>query len=92
MSEARRKPDSAPRGTAAVTPDASPDAARKPRHSPPAIDSDYERRPAARGPPPTSAPAAVPDFVQIKKLHELLTCGALTAEEFAALKRKVIAA
>jgi len=40
----------------------------------------------------TPAPAAVPDFVQIKKLHELLTCGALTAEEFAALKRKVIAA
>ena len=71
---------------------ASPDAARKPRPSPPAIDSDYERRPAARGPPPTPAPAAVPDFVQIKKLHELLTCGALTAEEFAALKRKVIAA
>ena len=76
-----------------MTPDASPDAARKPtRPSPPTIDSDYERRPAARGPPPTSAPAAVPDFVQIKKLHELLTCGALTAEEFAALKRKVIAA
>ena len=77
-----------------MTPDASPDAARKPRHSPPAIDSDYERRPAAARapPPPTPAPAAVPDFVQIKKLHELLTCGALTAEEFAALKRKVIAA
>ena len=94
MSEARRKPDSAPRGTAAVTPDASPDAARKPRHSPPAIDSDYERRPAAARapPPPTPAPAAVPDFVQIKKLHELFACGALTAEEFAALKRKVIAA
>ena len=74
-----------------MTPDASPDAARKPRPSPPTIDSDYERRPAAaRAPPP--APAAVPDFVQIKKLHELLTCGALTAEEFAALKRKVIAA
>ena len=90
--EARRKPDSEPR-SAAVTPDASPDAARKStRPSPPAIDSDYERRPAARGPPPTPAPAAVPDFVQIKKLHELLTCGALTAEEFAALKRKVIAA
>ena len=73
----------------AVTPDASPDAARKPRPSPPTIDSDYERRPAARGSP---LPPAVPDFVQIKKLHELLTCGALTAEEFAALKRKVIAA
>jgi len=89
--EARRKPGSAPRGTPAVTPDASPDAARKPRPSPPTIDSDYERRPAAAraAPPP---PAAVPDFVQIKKLHELLTCGALTAEEFAALKRKVIAA
>ena len=86
----RRKPDSEPR-SAAVTPDASPDAARKPRPSPPTIDSDYERRPAAAraAPPP---PAAVPDFVQIKKLHELLTCGALTAEEFAALKRKVIAA
>ena len=91
-SEARRKPDSAPRGAPAVTPDASPDAARKPRPSPPAIDSDYERRPAAVRPPPTPPPAAVPDFVQIKKLHELLTCGALTAEEFAALKRKVIAA
>jgi len=37
-------------------------------------------------------PPAVPDFVQIKKLHELFACGALTAEEFAALKRKVIAA
>ena len=86
---ARRKPDSAPRGAPAVTPDASPDAARKPRPSPPTIDSDYERRPAARGSP---LPPAVPDFVQIKKLHELLTCGALTAEEFAALKRKVIAA
>ena len=85
--EARRKPGSAPRGTPAVTPDASPDAARKPRPSPPT--SDYERRPAALGPTP---PPAVPDFVQIKKLHELLTCGALTAEEFAALKRKVIAA
>ena len=91
-SEARRKPDSAPRGAPAVTPDASPDAARKPRPSPPTIDSDYERRPAAARAPPTPAPAAVPDFVQIKKLHELLTCGALTAEEFAALKRKVIAA
>ena len=90
-SEARRKPDSEPR-SAAVTPDASPDAARKPRPSPPTIDSDYERRPAAARAPPTPAPAAVPDFVQIKKLHELLTCGALTAEEFAALKRKVIAA
>ena len=91
--EPRRKPDSEPR-SAAVTPDASPDVARKPRPSPPTIDSDYERRPAAARapPPPTPPPAAVPDFVQIKKLHELFACGALTAEEFAALKRKVIAA
>ena len=38
--------------------DASPDAARKPAPSPPTIDSDYERRPAAaRAAPP---PAAVP--------------------------------
>ena len=73
-----------------MTPDASPDAARKPRPSPPT--SDYERRPAAARAPPPPAPAAVPDFVQIKKLHELFACGALTAEEFAALKRKVIAA
>ena len=54
----------------------------------------YARVPTERGggPPPTPAPATVPDFVQIKKLHELFACGALTAEEFAALKRKVIAA
>ena len=79
-------------GTPAVTPDASPDAARKPRPSPPTIDSDYERRPAAARALPPPAPRRCRTSFRSRSSTELLTCGALTAEEFAALKRKVIAA
>jgi hypothetical protein len=55
------------------------------RNSNDAPPEEYEAAPA---PPPAAAPAS--DMDQLKQLAELHTSGALTDEEFAAAKAKIL--